>query len=551
MVGLEFAHELEIAIDGARVFAATVGGEADNLASDENMSAAADAIDRRLKTRVPVKAGPREVVVTFVQRNASESDEPLELFTRDLDLQNMNGVPLIDYFDITGPFDAAGSGDTPSRSQVFVCRPPAGAGEAEEIGCARRILSTLARRAYRVPEAGEADITQLLDMYREGRGRGTFDAGVEQALRLILTSPKFLFRYEPAPPAVEAGALYRIPNLELASRLSFFLWSSIPDDELIRVAAEGRLGDGDVLEQQVRRMLADPRADAIVENFAGQWLYLRNLQSFRPDPNEFPDFDDNLRQALRRETELFVGAVLREDRSVLDLLTADYTFVNERLARHYGMTDVYGSHFRRVPVRDENRRGLLGHASILAITSYPNRTSPVLRGKWIMENILGTPPPAPPPDVPALKEDRESVRTQSVRERLEEHRRNPTCATCHRVMDPLGFSLENFDAVGAWRSREVSGPVDATGQLADGTVVDGPVTLRQAIARRPEQFVGTVAEKLLTYALGRGLGHRDMPVVRSIVREAAAREYRFSELVSSIVRSTPFQMRAAPPDAAQ
>jgi mono/diheme cytochrome c family protein len=546
MTGLEFAHELEIAIDGERVFAATVGGDADNLASDENMSAAADAIDARLKARVPVMAGPHEVVVAFVQRNQSESDEPLELFTRDLDLQNMNGLPVIDYVNITGPVEATGPGDTPSRRRVFLCNPSSQASAEQETACARRILSTLARRAYRVHEVADADVAPLLDMYRAGRGRGTFDAGIEQALRLILTSPKFLFRYEPAPAKVAAGTLYRISDLELASRLSFFLWSSIPDDELVRAAGEGRLADASVLEQQVRRMLADSRAGAIVENFAGQWLFLRNLQSFRPDPNQFPNFDDNLRQAFRRETEMLFEAVMREDRSVLELLTADYTFVNERLARHYGMPRVHGSHFRRVKVTDENRRGLLGHGSILAVTSYPNRTSPVLRGKWIMESILGTPPPAPPPNVPALADDRQSVKTQSVRERLEAHRRNPTCATCHRVMDPLGFTLENFDAVGAWRTREPSGPVDAAGQLADGTAVDGPVTLREAILRRPEQFAGTMTEKLLTYALGRGLGHRDMPVVRAIVREAAGDDYRFSRIVLGIVKSTPFQMREAP-----
>ena len=544
MTGLEFAHDLEIAIDGERVFMAQVGGEEDNLASDQNMSAAADAIDERLKTRVPVTAGPHDVVVTFARRNSSESDEPLQPFTRDLDLQNMNGVPVVDYVDVTGPYEATGPGDTPSRRKVFTCHP---ATTEDEVDCAREILSTLARRAYRLPSLADADLDLLLDIYRGGRAEGTFETGIEYALRMILASPKFLFRYEGDPPDLAPGTLYAMSDLELASRLSFFLWSSIPDDELVRVAAEGGLQNPDGLAAQVRRMLADPRARALVENFAGQWLFLRNLQSVRPDGNEFPNFDHNLRRAFRRETELFFESIVREDRSALELLSADYTFVNERLARHYGIPSVYGTHFRRVTVADERRRGLLGHGSILSVTSYPNRTSPVLRGKWILENVLGTPPPPPLPDVPALPEDAESVRTQTVRERLEVHRQNPACATCHRVLDPLGFSLENFDATGAWRTREVSGPVDASGQLADGTVVDGPVTLRQAVLKRPEQFVGTMTEKLLTYALGRGLDHADMPVVRSITRAAARDDYRFSSVVLGIVNSTPFRMRQVQP----
>lgn len=541
MTGLEFPHQLEITVDGERVFSTQVGGDDDNKASDENMSAAADMIDERLKTAVPIPAGPHDVAVFFVRKNASESDEPLQPFTRDLDLQNMNGIPLVDYVQITGPYEATGPGDTPSRRRIFACRP---ATERDESLCAKRIITTLARRAYR-GTATDSDIATLLTFYEAGRKKGSFDAGVENAVRLILSSPKFLFRVEPDPADVAPGTIYRVNDLELASRLSFFLWSSVPDDELLEVAARGRLHEPAVLERQVKRMLADRKADALVTNFAGQWLFLRNLQSVGFDSEEFPNFDENLRQSFRRETELFVQSVMREDRSVLDLLNADYTFVNERLAKHYGIPNVYGSRFRRVTLADENRRGLLGQGSILAITSYPNRTSPVLRGKWILTNILGTPPPAPPPNVPALKENGEGGKAQSVRERMEEHRKNPACATCHRVMDPLGFSLENFDATGRWRTKEPGGLVDASGQLADGTPVDGPVALRRAVMKHPDQFVRTMTEKLLTYALGRGLEYYDLPVARAIVRDAAARNYRFSSLIMGVVRSTPFQMKKA------
>ncbi|HEY3045135.1 MAG TPA: DUF1592 domain-containing protein, partial [Vicinamibacterales bacterium] len=544
MTGLEWPHQLEITVDGERVFIAPVGGPEDNKMSDENMSEAADRIDERLKSRVPIKAGPRAIGVTFIRKTSAESDEPLQAHTRDHDLQNMNGIPLIDYVDIRGPYEATGPGETPSRRRIFACRP---ATVREEVPCARKILSTLARRAYRRPVT-DAEVDALIEFYQDGRKNADFEAGIQSALRLILASPKFLFRAEPDPSKAAPGTIYRVGDFELASRLSFFLWSSIPDDQLLTVAAQGKLNDPAVLDQQVRRMLADPRAGALVKNFAGQWLFLRNLQSHLPDNTAFPDFDDNLRQAFRRETELLFDAVMREDRSVLDLLNANYTFVNERLARHYGIPNVYGSRFRRVTLADENRRGLLGQGSVLTVTSYPNRTSPVLRGKWILENILGTPPPPPPPNVPALTENGEDGKVLSVRERLEEHRKNPVCASCHRVMDPLGFSLENFDAIGQWRAREEGGPVDASGQLADGSKVNGPVSLRQALMKRPEQFVGTMTEKLLTYALGRGVEYYDMPVVRSIAREAARSNYRFSSIVIGIVRSTPFQMKKATDD---
>jgi len=540
--GLEYAHQLEISIDGNRVFLAQVGGEEDNKMSDANLGVAKDTLDARLRTRIQVKAGPRTVVATFLRRNSAPSDEPLQPFTRDHDLQNMNGIPRIDRMQITGPFNATGSGDTPSRHRIFSCRP---ANTAAEAPCARQILTNLARRAYRRPVNG-ADLENLLSFYQSGRNKKNFDAGIENALRLILTNPKFLFRMETDPANAAPGSMHPVSDLELASRLSFFLWSTIPDEQLINVASQGKLKDPASLEQQVKRMLADDRSEALVKNFAGQWLLLRNLPSVLPDPNEFPNFDDNLRQAFRRETEMFFESIMREDRSVVDLLTADYTFVNERLAKHYGIPGVYGSQFRRVKLTNENRRGLLGQGSILTVTSEANRTSPVKRGKFILEAIMGTPPPAPPPNVPPLKEN-EGVQALSVRARLEEHRKSPACSGCHAVMDPLGFSLENFDGVGEWRTKEPGGsggsPVDPSGQLADGTKVDGPVALRQAILKHPEQFVRTLTEKMLTYGLGRGLEYYDMPTVRGIARDASRNDYKFSSIVLGIVKSTPFQMR--------
>ncbi len=538
LTGLEYPHQLEISIDGRRVFLAQVGGEEDNKMSDANLGVAKDTIDARLRTRIPVKAGPRTVVVSFLRRDSAPSDEPLQPFTRDHDLQNMNGIPLIDRMQITGPYDATGPGDTPSRHRIFTCRP---ANAAAELPCARQILTNLARRAFRRPVTG-TDLETLLSFYQSGRNKKTFDAGIENALRLILTDPKFLFRTETDPAGAAPGSIHPISDLELASRLSFFLWSTIPDDQLINVAAQGKLRDPAVLEQQVKRMLADDRSEALVKNFAGQWLMLRNLPSVQPDPNEFPNFDDNLRQAFRQETEMFFGSIIREDRNVLDLLTADYTFVNERLAKHYGIPGIYGTEFRRVKDASDERRGLLGQGSILTVTSEANRTSPVKRGKFILENILGTPPPSPPPNVPPLKEN-QGTEALSVRARMELHRKNPPCAGCHAVMDPLGFSLENFDAIGQWRTKEPGGAVDPSGQLADGTKVDGPVALRNAILKHPEQFVRTLTEKLMTYGLGRGLEYYDMPTVRGIARDASRSNYRFSSVILGIVKSAPFQMR--------
>src|SRR5215468_4391323 len=541
MKGLEWPHQLEITIDGERVFLAPVGGDEDNKMSDANFAAAADTIDARLRTHIPVKAGPHDVGVAFIRKSSAEYDEPLEPHTRDHDLQNMNGTPIVDRVDITGPYEPTGPGNTPSRRRIFTCKP-ATAAAADEAACARKILASLARRAYRQP-VSDADIDVVMKFYDSGRKNGNFEAGIENALAFILTAPKFLFRTESDPPNAVAGGVYRVNDLELASRLSFFLWSTIPDDELLNAAAQGKLKDPAVLDQQIKRMLADPKSQALTRNFAGQWLFLRNLQSAKPDGHEYPDFDDNLRQAFRRETELFFESILRDNRSVLDLLNANYTFVNERLAKHYGIPNVYGTQFRRVTLTDQTRMGLLGQGSVLTVTSYPNRTSPVLRGKWILENILGTPPPPPPPNVPPLKENEEGAKPKSVRELMEEHRKNPACAGCHAVMDPLGFSLENFDGIGEWRTKDQSGPIDASGQLADGTKVEGPVTLRQALMKHPEQFAGTVTEKMMTYALGRGLEYYDMPVVRGIVHDAARNDYKLSWIIVDIVKSTPFQTR--------
>jgi hypothetical protein len=541
MPGLEYPHQIEVTVDGRRVFLSHVGGEEDNLMMDNNLGVAGNTIDARLRTKVPLKAGPHEIGVAFLARNNAESVEPLQPFTRNLDLQDMNGIPIINRVQITGPFNAMGSGDTPSRRRIFTCHP---ASESEELPCARRIISTLARRAYRRP-VNDSDLEILLSFYQKGRNKGSFDAGIETALRLILTDPKFLYRMESDPASAPPGSINRVNDLELASRLSFFLWSSIPDDELVTVATQNKLHEPAILEKQVKRMLADPKADALVTNFAAEWLFLRNLASVNPAGDTFPNFDENLRQAFRTETEMFVSSVIKEDRNVTDLLTANYTFVNERLAKHYGIPNIYGSQFRRITVADENRRGLLGQGSILTVTSYPTRTSPVLRGKWIMENIMGTPPPAPPPNVPALKEGDEGGKVTTVRERLEEHRKDPPCSTCHKVMDPLGFSLEQFDAIGQWRTKDLGLPIDATGQLADGTKINGLDDLRKALLAHPERFVGTMTEKLMTYALGRGLEYYDMPVVRSIVCDAAKNDYRFSSIVMGIVKSTPFEMRRA------
>jgi Protein of unknown function (DUF1592)/Protein of unknown function (DUF1588)/Protein of unknown function (DUF1585)/Protein of unknown function (DUF1595) len=439
---------------------------------------------------------------------------------------------------IEGPFNVARSGDSPSRRRILLCQP---ANETEMMPCANKVLSTVARRAYRRAPT-DVEMKQLMGFFQSGREKGrTFESGIETALAFILVSPQFLFRFETDPDNVAVGATYRITDLELASRLSFFIWSSIPDDQLIDLAIKGRLKEPAVLEAQVKRMLADERARALGTNFAGQWLYLRNLKAKYPIDDVFPDFDDNLRKSMQRETEMLFESVVLEDRGALTLLNADYTFMNERLAKHYGVPGIYGDQLRRVTVKDEYRKGLLGHASILTLTSNDDRTNPVSRGKYILTNILGTPPPQPPPNVPPLNEL--SGKMLSMRARMQEHRANAVCANCHRLMDPIGLSLENFDAIGRWRTTDGGAPIDAHDTLYNGASVDGPVSLRNIILSHPDQFVRTMTEMLLTYALGRGLEDYDMPVVRSIVRDAAGKNYKFSSLVLGVVKSAPFQMR--------
>jgi hypothetical protein len=546
MRGLEYEHQLEITVDGRRVHLATFGGYDDFKEELENQTKVGDDVDARLKVRVPLTAGPHDIGVAFIQRSDAMSTLRLQPFIRSsADPIDITGHPHLETFQITGPFNPAGPGDTPSRRRIFACRPAASAAPAVETSCATRIVGTLARRAYRRPVTS-AELQRLVSFYQAGRREGTFDTGVQFALQRILASPNFVFRAERAPAAAAPGAVYRLSDLELASRLSFFLWSSIPDDPLVELAVAGRLKNPAVLAQQVRRMLADPR-EAVVKNFVGQWLYLRNLKGQNPDPTEFPDFDDNLRQAFIREVELLVKSVIEEDRSVVDLLTADYTFVNERLARHYGIPGVYGSRMRRVEVGDDARRGLLGKGAVLMVTSHVDRTSPVVRGKWILDNLLGAPPPMPPPNVPPLDDAAAGERPRTMRERMEAHRANPLCASCHKIMDPIGLSMENFDAVGAWRAKDGGQPIDATGELMDGTKVDGVVQLREALLRHPENFVRTMTEKLMIYALGRGLEPRDMPVVRGILRDAARNDYRFSSILMGIIESAPFQMGTKPP----
>jgi mono/diheme cytochrome c family protein len=541
MRGLEYPHQLEVTVDGDRVHLGKFGGNEDFKWALENITLAADDAERRSGVRVNLKAGPREIGVAFLDM-PGENTLRLQPFIRSSnDTLDPSGHAHIDSFTITGPFNATGPGDTPSRRRIFLCKPK---NAADEEPCARKIVSILAHRAYRGFET-PTDIDRLMVFYKSERDERDFEKGIQAALQRLLSSPKFVFRAEADPPNAAPGIPYRVKDLELASRLSFFLWSSIPDDELLNVAAQGKLKNAAVLDQQVKRMLADPKAEALVQNFAGQWLYLRNLKNQIPNSVEFPNFDDNLRQAFQRETELFFGSIIQEDHNVVDLMTADYTFLNERLAKHYGIPNVYGSHFRRVTISDEARKGLLGQGSILMVTSHTDRTSPVVRGKWILENLLGAPPPPPPAMVPPLKEnaERDGGKILSMRERMEEHRQNPACAGCHSIMDPIGFAMENFDAVGAWRSHEARAPIDASGQLLDGTKVDGVVELRKALMRQPERFVDTFTEKLMTYALGRGLAYYDMPTVRAIVRNSARSDYKFSSIVSEIVKSTPFQMR--------
>lgn len=498
------------------------------------------AVDRHLRVRLPVAAGPHEVGVTFLKRPWSVLETDRQPYDAHYNAYRHPRVqPAVYEVSIRGPFEPRGPGNTPSRERIFTCRPADG--ESDD-ACARQVLGALARRAYR-REVTARDMVSPMDFFRRGRAEDGFEAGIEMALASILVSPDFLFRIERDPTGVSPGDPYRISDTELASRLSFFLWSSIPDDELLDAAAKGALGRPEVLEQQVRRMLADERSTAMLTSFASQWLHLRNLESVKPDMRLFPSFDDNLRQAMRTETELLLETVIRENRSVLELLSADYTYLNERLAKHYRIPHVYGSWFRRVRLDPKSRRGgLLRHGSILTVTSYNTRTSPVIRGHWVMENLLGAPPPPAPADVPPL-EDTTIEGGLSVRERLLEHRANPACSGCHNLMDPVGFALENYDAVGQWRSSESEQPIDSEGSLPGSEPFSGVDGLEQALLDRPEMFVGTLTEKLLTYSLGRVVDHRDAPSVRKIVRDAAGEEYRFTSLILGIARSRPFQMR--------
>jgi hypothetical protein len=542
MRGLEFEHQVEFTVAGQRIHLASIGGNTDLAAMFDKPTELGDAVDARLRVRVKVKAGPSDVTAAFIEGPQVQRPERLQAFQRSsTDNFDWSGWPHIPTLSITGPFNSTGPGDTPSRRRIFVCHPGK---TLDEAACARKILAVLARKAYRRPVT-DAELARIFSFYESGRREGGFEAGIELAIERILASPKFVLRAEKDPANATPGSVYRVNDLDLASRLSFFLWSSIPDDELITLASADKLHDPAVLRAQTLRMLRDPKSHSIVTNFAGQWLQLRNVRNVLPNSDDFPDFDDNLRQAFQRETELFFESILKEDRPVLDLLTADYTFLNERLARHYGIAGIYGTQFRRITLQDDFRRGLLGQGSILALTSKAERTSPVVRGKWILENLLGMPVPPPPPDVPVLKENKDREKPLTMREQMVEHRANAVCASCHKTMDPIGLALENFDAVGAWRTRDAGGPLDVSGELADGTKVKGVVDLRNAIASRPEMFAGTLAGKLLIYALGRGLDYRDMPAVRAIVREAAQKNYKMSSLIMGIVRSTPFQMRTS------
>jgi len=500
-------------------------------------------VDKDFKARVPVTAGPHDLGVTFPKISSSllESErQPLQSHFNEIRHPRLN--PAVYQVTVTGPYATQGPGDTPSRRQLFVCQP---AETSEEEACAREILSKLTRRAYRRP-VDESDIVGPINFYQKTRTESNFDEAIAAALSAVLMNPQFLFRVEMAPDNVAPLTPYRISDIELASRLSFFLWSSLPDEELLAVAERGKLSSPEELEKQVRRMLADHRSKNLSTNFAGQWLQLRNLEAFSPNVRLYPDFDDNLRQAFRQESELFLDSVLREDRSVLDLLNADYTFLNERLAKHYGIPGIYGSRFRRVELSERSERGgLLRHGSVLAVTSFPNRTSPVLRGVWVLDNIYGAPPPPPPADVPALDEAAVAA-SLPMRERLAAHRNNPVCASCHNTIDPVGFSLENFDVVGRWRDHDGdNGPVDVAGGLPNMDDLAGVSGLEAGLLSRPALLADTITDKLMTFALGRGVEYYDAPAIRKIVREAEPEGYRFSSLVIGIVKSAPFQMRTS------
>jgi mono/diheme cytochrome c family protein len=540
---IDAPHTVILTIDDVRVFEGTVGGPKDLQAVDVRQAEAADELQARFNhIRVRIKAGPHKVGVAFVERSFAESDSPLEPIA---ELPEMERYPTIPGFDVSGPFNVTGVGDTESRRRIFLCHP---ATAAEEEPCARRILANLATGAFRRPVT-DADLEPLMRFYAMGRQAGSFETGIESGLTSILSSTKFLFRAEPAPAGSHPGSIYRLSDLELASRLSFFLWSEGPDQPLLELAAAATLHEPKVLDGQIHRMLADPRSASLVTNFAFQWLNIPKIDTLEPDPVLYPDFTPDLRAAFREEMRLFLDSVLRSDRSVLELLSSDTTFVNETLARQYGIADIRGDQFRAVHLADPNRWGLLGKGAVLMATSYGNRTAPVLRGAWILDNITGTPPTSPPPGVGALKETEPGKEAQTVRVRLEHHRQNPSCNACHGILDPLGFALENFDVIGGWRDQDLDAgsAIDSSGQLANGTHVNGPEQLRKALLARPDQFVQTLTEKLMTFALGRGVTYQDMPTVRAIVRRAAADHYRFEDIVAGIVASDAFEMRELPP----
>lgn len=537
--GMEHEHTLVATIDGRQFFEITIGGleEAERL--DKLRALALDELNARLRN-IPITttAGPHRVAVFFVHRSFAESDSPLQQQTP---RKGQDDIAFVRGFEIYGPVNATGLSPTPSREKIFSCHPEE---DADEASCARQIVTELANEAFRGFLADE-DTDLLMRMYESGHAEGGFEKGVSFALSGILAHPKFLYRLEPVPDSLPPGSTFELSSLELASRLSFFLWSSLPDEILLEVAADDGLKDPAVLEAQVRRMLKDPRAANIANNFGFQWLGLAELDNITPDGRLFRDVDRNIRADLAEESLRFMQSIFAEDRSVLDLLTAEYTYLNENLALHYGINSIRGSHFRRVELGNPRRWGLLGKGAVLMVSSYPNRTSPVLRGTWLMENIMGTPPAAPPPDVEGFVEIEIGEDFSTVRERLEQHRNNPSCKSCHGVIDPLGFALENFDAVGRWRDvdRMARVPIDASGELADGTVVAGPVELKEAILARPDQFVQTFTEKLMTFGLGRRIEYQDMPAIRRIVREASRDNYRFSSIVLGIVSSEQFRLK--------
>ena len=532
-------QQIEVSVNGERVAL---------LSIDPNSTFTDDLVTEPVK----ITAGPKRVSAAFIQKSEGPAEDTVMPFEQSLidfnnaDLPGITALPHLRELRVVGPKNVTGVSETPSRQKIFACRPAAG---ADEIPCAKKIISALARQAYRRPST-DLDLEDLLSVFQQGRRAPAkkeppFDAGIRTVVQTLISDPEFVFRFEHTPPGVPPGTNYRISDLELAARLSYFLWSSAPDDQLITLASQGKLKDPAVLDQQVRRMLADPRSEALSSVFAVQWLQLQNLRDVQPDAFLYPNFDRNLADSMRRETELLFDSIVHEDRSIVDLLTANYTFVDELLAKHYGIPNVLGPRFRRVTVTDENRLGVLGHASILTLTSVSNRTSPVQRGKWVMIALLGTPPPPPPPGVPPLKETGENEKIQSVREKMEEHRKNEPCRSCHQLMDPIGLALENFDGIGSWRAKDGGLPVDASGRMFDGTKLDGPVSLRKAILSHSDAFIGTFAQNLLAYALGRVVDYHDMPMVRSIEQEAARNNNRFSSFVLGIVKSMPFQMRRA------